>query len=361
MTEQPPLPPEPRPLGLPDFLPKRSAGLKLLLVCGLAVLMIIPALLVHSIVYERSSGLQLAINEVSESVGGQQVVLGPVLAVPYSQTPDPKKPDTVVYGIAVAFAETGAAASTVNVEEKQRGIHTIPVFEAEIEMQAQFDPGRLREAVPVNAEPIWSDARPYLGVSDTRGIKDAIDVTVNGRALSIEPISQAQTNSGYSMVPYAGVTLAGGKITNLSTVETALSVRANLRLTGAQRLAVGPFAKDTTLTMRSNWASPSFKGGVLPDTHNVGDSEDGFEATWRVPYLARGIAGSGPNLDLSAVTNWNYRDMAVHFIKAASPYQSVERALKYAAMFIGFVFLAYFLFEVTSSVRAHPAQYVLVG
>lgn len=30
-------------------------------------------------------------------------------------------------------------------------------------------------------------------------------------------------------------------------------------------------------------------------------------------------------------------------------------------MFIGFVFLAYFLFEVTSGARAHPAQYVLVG
>ncbi|MEM9939905.1 MAG: inner membrane CreD family protein, partial [Pseudomonadota bacterium] len=33
----------------------------------------------------------------------------------------------------------------------------------------------------------------------------------------------------------------------------------------------------------------------------------------------------------------------------------------YAAMFIGFVFLAYFLFEITQKARAHPAQYVLVG
>jgi inner membrane protein len=30
-------------------------------------------------------------------------------------------------------------------------------------------------------------------------------------------------------------------------------------------------------------------------------------------------------------------------------------------MFIGLVFLTYFLFEATSSVRAHPAQYILVG
>ncbi|MEE9380763.1 MAG: inner membrane CreD family protein, partial [Hyphomonadaceae bacterium] len=49
------------------------------------------------------------------------------------------------------------------------------------------------------------------------------------------------------------------------------------------------------------------------------------------------------------------------FMQETNPYQSVERALKYAAMFIGFVFLAYFLFEITSQARAHPAQYVLVG
>ncbi|RYY92350.1 MAG: cell envelope integrity protein CreD, partial [Alphaproteobacteria bacterium] len=48
-------------------------------------------------------------------------------------------------------------------------------------------------------------------------------------------------------------------------------------------------------------------------------------------------------------------------LNEASPYQSVERALKYAPMFIGLVFLTYFLFEVTIGKRAHPAQYILVG
>lgn len=361
MTEQIPPPSAPPPAGFADFLPKRSAGLKLLLVCGLAVLMIIPALLVHSIVYERSSGLQAAISEVSESVGGQQTVLGPVLTVPYSHTPDPKKPDKVIYGIAVAYAETGSAKSVVDVQEKQRGIHTIPVFEATMDLEAQFDPAALRGAIPANAEAIWTDARLFVGVSDTRGIKEAINVTANGRPVAIEPISQSVASGGYSIAPISNVTLAGGKLGGLSTAERFIDVKASFRLSGAQRLALGPFAKDTTFNMRSNWLSPSFKGGVLPDQHNVGESEDGFEATWRVPYLARGIAGSGANLDLSAVTSWNFRDMAVTFIKEASPYQSVERALKYAAMFIGFVFLAYFLFEITSSVRAHPAQYVLVG
>jgi inner membrane protein len=42
-------------------------------------------------------------------------------------------------------------------------------------------------------------------------------------------------------------------------------------------------------------------------------------------------------------------------------YQSVNRSLKYILLFEGLVFLTYFMFEVTSGKRVHPAQYVLVG
>lgn len=361
MSEQNAFPPAGRQPNFADFLPKRSAGLKLLLVCALALVMTIPALLVHSIVYERSAGFDQAVRDVSESAGGPQNVLGPVLTVPYSFAPNPDKPNNITYGIAVAYAETGAASTRVAVEEKQRGIHTVPVYLAEIEMQAEFSPSALRGAVPQGAEPIWRDARLFVGVSDTRGIKDAIDVTVNGRAVTLGPATNFRTGDGYSVVPNAAVTLAAGRIEDIASLERALQVTVNLKLSGAQRLSIGPFAKDTSLSMVSNWPSPSFSGGVLPGDHDVGESEDGFEASWRVPYLARGIEGAGQNLDLSVVTAQNYRDMGVVFIKEASPYQSVERALKYAAMFIGFVFLAYFLFEVTSRVRAHPAQYILVG
>src|SRR4029077_16087431 len=42
-------------------------------------------------------------------------------------------------------------------------------------------------------------------------------------------------------------------------------------------------------------------------------------------------------------------------------YQSVNRSLKYALLFVGLVFLSFFVFEVTTGTRVHPAQYVLIG
>jgi inner membrane protein len=51
----------------------------------------------------------------------------------------------------------------------------------------------------------------------------------------------------------------------------------------------------------------------------------------------------------------------VSFIEVADPYQSVTRSLKYVPLFLGLIFVAYFIFEVTTGKRVHPAQYVLVG
>lgn len=344
------------------LVPHRSAGLKLLLVCGLALLMAIPALFVFGVVQDRSNGASHALSEVSQKVGGQQSVLGPVLALPYTRTPNPQKPDIIVHGVAIAYAEEGSVMSDVSVEERARGIYLVPVFSADMAFKARFDPDALRGAVPRDASAVWSDARIYFGVSDNRGI-GATRLRVNGASVPVEPAPYMhRSDGGYHPVPASGVNLAAGDWTGLQTAEVPFEVELDLSLTGAQRLAVGPFAKSTTLSLTSDWESPSFTGGILPSAHNVSEEGvDGFSANWSVPYLARNIPGAGATLNLSDVTAWDQRDMAVRFMREANPYQSVQRALKYAAMFVGFVFLAYFLFEIASGLRAHPAQYVLVG
>jgi len=48
-------------------------------------------------------------------------------------------------------------------------------------------------------------------------------------------------------------------------------------------------------------------------------------------------------------------------IKVVDSYRSINRSLKYVLLFLGLVFLTYFMFEVTTGRRVHPAQYLLVG
>ncbi|HFB54800.1 MAG TPA: cell envelope integrity protein CreD, partial [Hellea balneolensis] len=85
-----------------------------------------------------------------------------------------------------------------------------------------------------------------------------------------------------------------------------------------------------------------------------------FSASWSIPFLARGIAAQGDAKALN-VQKLSRRAMSVKLVNPDNPYQNVNRALKYAVLFIGLVFLAYFLFETLVAVKVHAAQYVLVG
>ncbi len=48
-------------------------------------------------------------------------------------------------------------------------------------------------------------------------------------------------------------------------------------------------------------------------------------------------------------------------VRLADSYRSMRRSLHYITLFLGLVFLTYFLFEVLTNKSVHPAQYALVG
>src|SRR6202521_1054505 len=72
---------------LQSRIKSRSMGVKLIVVCGLAILMIIPALFVWGLVEDRTHRAADVIREIGSHVGGQQTFLGPTLAIPYSIPP----------------------------------------------------------------------------------------------------------------------------------------------------------------------------------------------------------------------------------------------------------------------------------
>ena len=145
---------------LTRYLPSRSIGLKLLLVCILALAMAIPAGFVWALVYERSANAERAVDEVSETRGGHQMVMGPVLIVPLERTFIEKVQVSETGRMAdksvtrrsrfVIFAETGEASATASTEILKRGIHDVPVFETSVSLNADFDLQTALRDVPRN-------------------------------------------------------------------------------------------------------------------------------------------------------------------------------------------------------------------
>ena len=334
----------------------RSMGVKLIVVCGLAVLMMIPALLVGGLVEDRTARAADVIKEISNHVGGQQTFLGPTLAIPYS-IPARSPADTVKHGMYLVFPARATGTLKVATEERRRSLFKVPVFQADLQLDGTFDLTGVPSAAPPDAELDWSRSEVVVGVSDARGaLADAI-LTTEGKTLTLVPAEIAQSVSiGADQSPQLKLILFGTKVDGMAKPNAQFNVTSVLRFSGAQRIAVLAYGKTTHLKVQGDWPSPGFDGGFLPITRAV--SSHGFGAEWSVPFIARGVRAEGQG---NVIAGLDATALGVSFIEVADPYQSVNRSLKYLPLFLGLVFLSYFIFEVTTGRRVHPAQYILVG
>lgn len=342
--------------GLQSRINSRSLGVKLILVCGLALVMAIPAFLVGGLVEDRTKRAADVVQEISGHMGGQQTFLGPTLAIPY--TIQPQSPmDSAKHGIYLVFPKQASAAIKVATEERRRSLFKVPVFQANLNLDASFDLTGVPAAAPQGAELDWSRAEMVVGVSDARGaLADAL-LTVNGKTTTLAPAEIIQDFSiGSDQSQRLKLTLFGRRLDGIAKPNGQFDVTSALRFSGAQRIAVLAYGKTTRLAMQGNWRSPGFDGGFLPVTRKV--SNNGFSAEWAVPFIARGVRAEGQS---DSIAGLDLTALGASFIEVADPYQSVNRSLKYLPLFLGLVFLSYFIFEVTTGKRVHPAQYLLVG
>lgn len=333
-----------------------STGVKLIVVCILALFMTIPSFFVSNLIEERTQRAKDVVKEISDHVGGQQTFLGPTLAIPY-MVPAQSKTDSVKRGTYFVFPTQGSAVIKTTTEERHRSLFKVPVFQADMQFDAAFDLAAVPTAAPQGAQLDWSRAELVVGVSDARGALADGTLTVNGKTSTLNPAQLCpHIYIGSDQTRRLKMTLFGAPAGLTEKPSVPLKVSSSLRFSGAQRIALLAYGKTTHLSMQGDWSNPGFDGGFLPITRTVTPS--GFNAEWSVPFIARDVPTEGPiyifsNLDTTA--------LGVSFIEVADPYQSVNRSLKYVLLFLGLIFLSYFVFEVTTGKGVHAAQYILVG
>ncbi|MFN0022979.1 MAG: cell envelope integrity protein CreD [Parvularculaceae bacterium] len=342
-----------------SIAPARSFGLKLMLVGALAFLLWLPCMMIYALVWDRSSRADEVRQEIYASAGGAQTISGPFILVPArveagvnSETGAPVRYRTHVAFTPQTLAVTGAATTA----SRRRGIFEAILFETDLTLKGRFGP-----LTPINPPKgdityFWQDARIGIGFASNaalKGVRGKPLLSIDGAAVaaSFEPGLFAQ---GADAVSAAGVSVA----VPIVDPSKGFSFDLTMPIAGGGGVRVAPAGEETRVTLTGDWPHPSFQGARLPDERRIG--ADGFEATWTVPYLARAIPraffvneGFGSFFDAEA--------FGLDFVSTESPYQSVNRALKYALMFLGIVFLTFFLIEATMGGRAHPAQYILLG
>ena len=324
-----------------------SYSVKMIIVSILAILLLIPSFLIQEIIQGRIDLGEKVKSELYIQWGGKQVVAGPVFNVPFTVT-DPGENNQLTIerkGVAHFLPETLTADGILYPETRKRGIYKVVVYEGKLKLKGSFASPDVSQLDLQNALYNWGAAYFTIGVSDMRGIKNLPELIINGQSCTVEP-GVADTDLFGS-----GITVKAGSI----DPGKPMNFEMDLVLNGSEDLSIGALGKTSTVTMKSEWAQPSFTGAFLPVDRQV--NANGFTASWLVTHLNRNF----PQQWIDGKYNTNDAALGVELLIPVDHYQKSMRSVKYAILFIALNFIIFIFIEMKSKTRIHPFQYSLVA
>lgn len=328
----------------------------------LGVMLMVPLLSIGGLVQERQKARDLVVQEIARSAAYAQTITGPILVVPYVRTVTEQQVEGArsvlvtreVAGELRLLPQRFDLSGQLTTQERQRGIYRARIFDAASRITGRFD-------VPAHFG-VESDLQAYkfgaprlvLGISDIRGIGNALSVRANGENVAF--------------VPGTGTTLLSSGVQALLSLGDAGSVQAlefaiDLPLQGTGSFQVTPLGRESHVKLGSDWPHPSFVGEYLPKTRAVSDA--GFSAEWQTSYFATNaeekLSRCAAVEKEAACAEFAALHFGVSFIDPVDQYLKSDRAVKYGFLFIALTFAGFFLLEVLRRVAVHPVQYGLVG
>ncbi|GGK09837.1 cell envelope integrity protein CreD [Luteimonas terricola] len=335
---------------------------KILMVAAMTIAILVPLTMVRGVIDERQARRAEAVSNIAASYGGRQVVSGPVLVVPYTESVREQAADAA--GIMrtterrrtrhwTFFPETLVVDGEMMPDTRKRGLHEVRVYEWQGTVQARFD-ARIPDDAAEGAG--RSIGEPWLafGIADVRGLRELPRMQVDGRVLALAQGIGHEDGPGVHArlrAPAAGARMA-------------FASRVDLQLRGTESFAMMPLARDNDLRLRSSWPHPRFEG--LSPVHDLDGA--GFSAQWKVASLSteaqrRYRKQASLAREVQPYQPWSPDpDTAgLTLVDPVNAYLQAERATKYGLLFVLLTFVAFFMFELMRQQPIHPIQYGLVG
>ncbi len=358
---------------------ERSPGFKLFFAGLIGAILIVPLMMVYALSWDRQEQAKTAQNSIAAGWGGPQVIVGPVLVIPYvtdtveTVTENGKETTRTVRVTKELYLspETNAVKTELKPDRKKKSIYESVLFVAENTGSARFalPTDFSRYGIPRESLNL-SGAELRFGVSDARGLQANSKVVINGKSLELQPGKglAASGNSGFfTFVDW--------------DANGALEVAYNYAFRGNKSLTLVPRGGETKWDVKSSWPNPSFAGDFLPNKRTV--KSDGFTSSHAVTNLALGqalvltedlgaptvadaaapysVAVEGSTVSARQSVGGPSQAASISMIEPVDLYSQVDRSVKYGFLFIGFTFLAFLMFDIVAGAKVAAAEYLLTG
>jgi len=335
--------------------------IRAIIVGVIALAMLIPLAMMQGVVHERNGLYRNVLQDISMTWGGQQLLQGPVLVVPFIEKHISKETikdkdgeervktkTTYIPKYAIHLPKDLKIDVDLAEQHRKRGIYKSLVYAAELNLTGSFEQLDIQSMSNHIHRIEYEKAFLVLGLSDTRAINDVSSLNWNG------------TEVGYSPGTKLTEILSHGfhaSLNGLNAQTERHHFSTKISVNGSQGFRFAPFGENTQVNMKSSWPHPSFQGSTLPTQYEITDS--GFSSSWTIPHLARNY----PQSWVLANQHYNLNEFVagVDLFEPVFLYSKVTRAVKYGILFVGLTFLTFLIFELTTKVRLHYVQYGLIG
>lgn len=327
---------------------------KFIIICILIILSNIPLGMVKSVIHSRKNLFDETMKEISTSWGGEQTIIAPILNIPVEFTEA-----ELVFNENKQITETKLITNRkiysflpenlninaiINPEIRNRGIYNVLVHSTNLKITGNFEKLDTKN-IEQNGKILWNEAWLSIGIepSSIRG-----DIKIDFGNQNIQNIT---SGTGYKNSTGISANL------NINDKSTEKTFDIQLQFNGSSDISFAPLGKRNNFEVSSSWPHPIFKQTFRPDSINI--SENGFNAKWSIPYLARNYPQTMVNHEYILDIN-NYR-ASVGLFDTMPIYKQSSRLINYGIMFVSLTFIMMFLFEKKIKKSLHNIQYVVVA
>ena len=331
---------------------------KLVAIGILGMALFIAATLILSMIHERGRYQEKAVEDIAASVSGAQMILGPILVIPYKVSVSVRDPETKEMSRAIQersyyiLPQDFGVEGDVSVAPRKLGIYQAQLYSGQFKFSGFF--GKIDLDAIRDLRGFVAFDKPYfiISISDTRGIMNVSSFTLNNAHKGFD-LMEGVLNSHLGKGMHIPVDIDAIKLSEYNHFKFEMSLQ------GTQSLSIVPVGRKSALTLQSNWPHPNFLGNTLPQAHEI--SAQGFNAQWQSSWFATNINDLFGNAKAPEMRYASFPAFSVSMVETVDQYQLNERAVKYALLFIGLMFISFLIFEVMAQLKIHPVQYTLVG
>ncbi len=339
------------------------------LVCLLVLGLLIPIPFILNLIEERQGNKEKVITEISDKWSGKQTIYGPFIEVTYMENVNDGQGKVVKQQVKKYISANDLNINgTIDTQLKSRSIYEAVVYNSKLNINSKFkNYSDMLNEVEVSAENVVS-TKIVFGISDSKGYENKVIVQSNNKNY---PLNMDNITSTITIQPEVRVE-NGEYLEQVSTTKKVMPVQMmsqkidpstfdfnqvsiNLVMKGSQMLNIIPSAINTKVDLATNWKDLKYDGNFLPNSDP--ETKNGkTNVKWSI-YQQNPLQGQ----IWQDASNFSDYSFGVNFLQMNDHYDKIYRSTKYAILFIGLTFVAFFFIESRNNFNIHLVQYALVG